>query len=155
MASEIGAELRRLRNVRRWSQEELAERAGVDQTQISQWERGKVRPSLEMLQKLAGAFGIEAGAFARQLGYLPSATEAVAPKYIVVQTRHGRREVDFAAALAFLEAIPDEHLRRDLAEWRATMSPEAFERHIAELYATMLNSGDAFVSGIRVANGVM
>ena len=39
------------------SQAELAERVNVNQTAISQWERGVVTPSLEKAKRLAYVFG--------------------------------------------------------------------------------------------------
>jgi transcriptional regulator with XRE-family HTH domain len=47
--------LRALRLARGWSQEELAHRAGLDRTYISSLERQKYAPTLDALDKLAGA----------------------------------------------------------------------------------------------------
>jgi transcriptional regulator with XRE-family HTH domain len=47
--------LRALRQARGWSQEELAHRAGLDRTYISSLERQKYAPTLDALDKLAGA----------------------------------------------------------------------------------------------------
>ena len=49
--------LRALRLARGWSQEELAHRAGLDRTYISSLERQKYAPTLDVLDKLAGALG--------------------------------------------------------------------------------------------------
>lgn len=49
----------RLRRARlRISQEELAARAGVDRTTVSNVERGVYDTGLDTIEKLAGAFGI-------------------------------------------------------------------------------------------------
>lgn len=54
----LGERLRRLRTQRRWSQRELAERAGVRQALISQLESGKqVDTTGRNLRKLAFALG--------------------------------------------------------------------------------------------------
>lgn len=50
--------LRALRLVRGWSQEELAHRAGLDRTYISSLERQKYAPTLDALDKLAWALAI-------------------------------------------------------------------------------------------------
>jgi transcriptional regulator with XRE-family HTH domain len=55
----LGANLKRLRSRREWSQMELAEKANVSMNFISEIERGNKWPYPETLQNLAGAFGIE------------------------------------------------------------------------------------------------
>jgi transcriptional regulator with XRE-family HTH domain len=47
-----------LRITRRWSQSELAEAAGVTNSAISDYERGKVDPQTQTLQKLVRALGL-------------------------------------------------------------------------------------------------
>jgi XRE family transcriptional regulator, regulator of sulfur utilization len=47
-----------LRSIRRWSQTELAEAAGVTNSAISDYERGKVDPQSQTLQKLVRALGL-------------------------------------------------------------------------------------------------
>jgi transcriptional regulator with XRE-family HTH domain len=47
-----------LRIIRRWSQSELAEAAGVTNSAISDYERGKVDPQTQTLRKLIGALGL-------------------------------------------------------------------------------------------------
>ena len=47
-----------LRIIRRWSQSELAETAGVTNSAISDYERGKVDPQTQTLQKLIRALGL-------------------------------------------------------------------------------------------------
>jgi transcriptional regulator with XRE-family HTH domain len=48
-----------MRKARGWSQEELAHRAGLDRTYISSLERRKYVPTLDVLDKLAGALDVE------------------------------------------------------------------------------------------------
>jgi transcriptional regulator with XRE-family HTH domain len=66
----LSTRLRSLRRARGWSQEELADRAGLEQTQISSWERGSRRPSMESVAKLAAAFGMPHADLAREFGYI-------------------------------------------------------------------------------------
>src|SRR3954454_22743232 len=47
-----------LRIIRRWSQSELAEAAGVTNSAISDYARGKVDPQTQTLQKLVRALGL-------------------------------------------------------------------------------------------------
>src|SRR5262249_9970528 len=47
-----------LRIIRRWSQSELAEAAGVTNSAISDYQRGTVDPQTQTLQKLVRALGL-------------------------------------------------------------------------------------------------
>jgi transcriptional regulator with XRE-family HTH domain len=47
-----------LRIIKRWSQSELAEAAGVTNSAISDYERGKVDPQTQTLQKIVRALGL-------------------------------------------------------------------------------------------------
>lgn len=53
--------LRRLRKERDWSQEQLAAVAGLHHNHISALERCKLSVGIDVLEKLAVAFGIPAG----------------------------------------------------------------------------------------------
>lgn len=57
----FGKHLRKLREQKRWTQEELADRAGMHVTYVGQIERGIRNPSLVNLYKLAKALGIKGG----------------------------------------------------------------------------------------------
>jgi transcriptional regulator with XRE-family HTH domain len=57
--SEIGKQIRRLREDKDWSQAQLAVYAGSSQPTINQIESGKRNPSTRTLEKIAGALGIE------------------------------------------------------------------------------------------------
>ncbi len=51
----LGSTLRRVRAQRGWSQEKLAELAGLDRSYVGQIERAVVSPTLSTLEKLASA----------------------------------------------------------------------------------------------------
>jgi transcriptional regulator with XRE-family HTH domain len=55
----FGPAVRRHRELLRLSQEELADRAGIDRTYISGVERGVRNPSLAMMQKITLALGAD------------------------------------------------------------------------------------------------
>jgi len=59
----VARNLRRIRHERGFSQEDLADRAGVDRSYISLLERGSYSASVDMLARLGKALGVEAGAF--------------------------------------------------------------------------------------------
>jgi transcriptional regulator with XRE-family HTH domain len=54
----LGARLRKLREAQGWSQEELADRAGLHRTYISSVERGVRNPTITVLAKIAAALGV-------------------------------------------------------------------------------------------------
>ena len=56
----LALNLRRLRAVRGFSQEELAHRAGIDRTYISALERQVYASSIDKLDRLARALGVTA-----------------------------------------------------------------------------------------------
>ena len=78
LASHLGAAIRRHRQLIRLSQEELADRAGLDRTYVSGVERGRRNPTLEVLQRLADALGSDLDvifATAREVAVRSSARE--------------------------------------------------------------------------------
>ncbi len=54
----VGANVRTLRSALKLSQEELAFRAGLDRSYISQIERGIGNPSILAVAKISGALGV-------------------------------------------------------------------------------------------------
>jgi transcriptional regulator with XRE-family HTH domain len=66
----VAIRLRDLRVARNLTQEEVAERAGVKQSQVSAWEGGRRRPTLDNVRGLARAFRMPDADLARELGYL-------------------------------------------------------------------------------------
>lgn len=55
---DIHERIRRLRQERKWTQEELADKLGIQQKQISAYERGANNPSTDVLMKLASVFDV-------------------------------------------------------------------------------------------------
>src|SRR5262245_30281655 len=51
------------------SQAQLARSVGVADTQVSRWRRGQVVPSVQYLQRIADAFGVERGVLEQMVGY--------------------------------------------------------------------------------------
>jgi transcriptional regulator with XRE-family HTH domain len=58
----LAANVRRLRLERGWSQEELADQSGLHRTYVSQIERGRKNATITVVEKLAVALGVTAGA---------------------------------------------------------------------------------------------
>lgn len=57
----LGAELRKARLAAKMTQEELAFRAGLDRTYISQLEHDRKSPTLQVLFRICEALGVSAG----------------------------------------------------------------------------------------------
>lgn len=55
----FGPAIRRHRELIRVSQEELADRAGLDRTYVSGIERSRRNPTLRVMQRLADALGVD------------------------------------------------------------------------------------------------
>jgi transcriptional regulator with XRE-family HTH domain len=62
----LGANLKRLRRAKGWSQEEYAFEAGIHRTYVSDIERGARNPTIEILVKLAQPLGVEPADLIRQ-----------------------------------------------------------------------------------------
>jgi transcriptional regulator with XRE-family HTH domain len=54
----FGMAVRQLREAKAWSQEQLAEQAGLNRSYVGEIERGKVTASIVTVDKLARAFNI-------------------------------------------------------------------------------------------------
>jgi len=69
-----GERLRAEREARGWTGTELADRAGVDQSAISKYERGERFPAAPVRARLEEAFGWPAGRIVRLTGIAEEAT---------------------------------------------------------------------------------
>ena len=58
---QFGANVRALRNARKWSQEDLAEASDLHRTYISGVERGVRNPTLTVIVEIANALGVKPG----------------------------------------------------------------------------------------------
>lgn len=64
----LALNLRRLRNERGWTQEELADRAGISSRYLGQIERGQASASVSVLGRLAVGLSVEACELIRDTG---------------------------------------------------------------------------------------
>lgn len=60
---EVGKRIKELRKQKKWSQEELAERAGISQSALSAIERGAKQPTVETLNSICNALNISLADF--------------------------------------------------------------------------------------------
>lgn len=54
----FGERLRAMRMARKWTQLQLGVRIGVDQTQISNYENGRIHPQLATIERMASALNV-------------------------------------------------------------------------------------------------
>jgi transcriptional regulator with XRE-family HTH domain len=62
----VGSKIRQLRKERSLTQAELAQRIGVQQSDLCRMENGEYKVSLDALFKILGVFGIDIGEFFRE-----------------------------------------------------------------------------------------
>ena len=55
----LGSRIRTLRNIRKWSQQDLGERADINYKFLGEIERGQQNPSFHVLVKIADALEVE------------------------------------------------------------------------------------------------
>jgi transcriptional regulator with XRE-family HTH domain len=95
------------------SQAQLARSVGVADTQVSRWRRGQVVPTVQYLQRIADAFGVERGLLDRMVGY-PVAEAREAGFGAAVEPEV---EAELQAAQARLREAMQKRLPRSM--WRA------------------------------------
>lgn len=71
----VGGKIRSLRKERLLTQSELAQRIGVQQSDLCRMENGEYKVSLETLFKILGVFGMEIGEFFHEPSVAPTADE--------------------------------------------------------------------------------
>ena len=57
-SEKLGAYIKELREKKKWSQEELAQKLYVTRQSVSSWEKGKNYPHLETLKSLSEIFNV-------------------------------------------------------------------------------------------------
>jgi transcriptional regulator with XRE-family HTH domain len=72
----LGTALVILRELRGWERDELARATAIPEQTIGNYERGKSRPALPVLERLLGALGFPAAAFERCVAFVDLAREA-------------------------------------------------------------------------------
>jgi transcriptional regulator with XRE-family HTH domain len=63
----LGANLKRLRTAKGWSQEQYAFEAGIHRTYVSDIERGARNPTILILEKLAAPLSVDPAALLQEL----------------------------------------------------------------------------------------
>src|SRR5215213_3827098 len=126
--STIGARIRGERTVRRWSLDELAERASVSKAMISKIERAEVSPTAALLGRLSAAFGLTLSALlAAEPPSRGPVRAAEQPIWRDPATDYIRRQV------AASPTIPIELVEVDLPPGAAVSFPAASYRGMAHV----------------------
>jgi transcriptional regulator with XRE-family HTH domain len=122
--TDIGNEIRRLREERGWTQQDLAYRAGVSNTTMWKTEMGHSTPRLPVLEKFAEALGVDV----RDL--LPKEAALRLP----LEVEEGSNE-DFEAYLAGLPLEGLQQLGKDLRDEHVKAVDARDYAKAGELYA--------------------
>ncbi len=85
IAKQVGERLRSYRNQNGWSQEELAERAGLHPTYIGQLERGEKNATLDSISKVAVALNISLSQLFENISLSPDPTNIPSKCYSIIQ----------------------------------------------------------------------
>jgi len=76
MTSNIATAFKNIREVKRLTQEELAEVLGVTAGHVGMIEQGRAKPSYEVMDKLVNEYGVDANSFFRKVIYDDEAARA-------------------------------------------------------------------------------
>lgn len=147
----VAMRLRDLRRLRGLTQDELAERAGVKQPQVSAWEDGRRTPTLENVGKLARGFGMEHDELARELGLLGAGSGA-APRVVVVQGPAGETAVPLDRVVAYVEHFPDERHQARLERWRERHDAATYQRLCGRVYIAWSSNYELLLDTLDAVN---
>lgn len=124
---EMGRRIRRARRALGWTQEDLGDATGIDQTRISVFERGRKSMHLRTFLKLANALNVDPGDLVRGLR-LPRGGDA---REVAMARECQRYEEEVAVAMAEanerIAAARSHHDRRvaQIARSLASADPES------------------------------
>jgi len=140
-ADDLAVTLAILRIIRRWSQSELAEAAGVTNSAISDYERGKVDPQTQTLQKLVRALGLPLSALDQTQAFI---------QMIRAQMSAASGEEDSAFSSAPEISSAERELRAEIAQ--IASEGGRFASRLTRLMLELLAGGRAGPGG-RAAGG--
>lgn len=95
----VGSKIRALRKERDLTQAELAQKIGVQQSDLCRMENGEYKVSLDTLFRILGVFGIEIGEFFREEAVVPAVAES---DHELVRLFHRLDEPSRAEVLEFI-----------------------------------------------------
>lgn len=104
----IGDRLRMYRIQRKWSQEVLAERAGLHPTYIGQLERGEKNATIESISKVAAALDISLSELFEGMAAAPEQASIPAQCYFLIQNQHPKDQVELLNILTSIVKYKNE-----------------------------------------------
>jgi transcriptional regulator with XRE-family HTH domain len=122
----LGETITVLRLLRRLSQTELAERAGIQSNQVSRYEKGTVQPQLGQLEKILAALDVGLAEFLFTMNHLDRTARLLEQGGDLPQ----EEELVRGAVIAYWESVTDLHLRMSRAAVQAVT--EQLEREVRE-----------------------
>jgi transcriptional regulator with XRE-family HTH domain len=106
MFDHLGDALTVLRLLRRLSQTELAELAGIQSNQVSRYEKGTVQPQLGQLAKLLTALGVDL----TDLVFALASVQRLQGKLISAADRESPERLATQAAVVYWQQTVDRHV---------------------------------------------
>jgi transcriptional regulator with XRE-family HTH domain len=128
----LGERIRELRLKRGWTQQQLAERVGIQQKQISSYERGANVPSGQTFIALAEAFGVSLDYLA-QISPHSSAQAAIADLDLLEKVQRVDRLDEHERAL--VKDVMDLVVLKSTVRQLAGEKPPSAEQALAEVQA--------------------
>lgn len=111
----VGRRVKKLRNDRDWSLEELAQISGVSRSMLSEIERERANPTLTVTFRIARAFGLS-------LQELISSVEVAPPKIQVIR-RTDRAQVFRSDKQVEVRTLSPLNLEKDVEFYEVTLRP--------------------------------
>ena len=95
----IGERLRAYRNQLNWSQERLAEQAGLHPTYIGQLERGEKNATIEIISKISAALGVSLSKLFENISPTNSCEDIPSKCYDIIQMQPAKDQEDLFTIL--------------------------------------------------------
>lgn len=111
----VGRRVKKMRNDRGWSLEELAQISGVSRSMLSEIERERANPTLTVTFRIARAFGLS-------LQELISSVETAPPKIQVIRSRD-RGQVFRSDKQCEIRTLSPLNLEKDVEFYEVTLRP--------------------------------
>lgn len=144
---------RRMPNGKPWTQEYLAELAGIDQGTVSAVERGRGEPTPLTIRRLAGAFGQEPYRWMQLAGLMPARPDDEVARRLVLVALGGDEEYDAERIVAYVESRPGQRFQEQLREAKQLRPYPAYVEFCLNIFRAWESNSDLGVAGFRLGQG--
>ena len=146
MDQSFGTMIRQLRQARRWTQMDLAERTGLDQSTVSTIELGKGKRTVGTVSALAGAFGADAHDWIERAGL-------VGPRHKLptASNRKSDPTCDSETIIKYIEAWPNFEFQQRLTQQKSIHTPETYARICMSLFEAWSGCNDLVMDALEIS----